>query len=362
MSILKKAFDNLSNKPFILDEKSEKILNDETQPIPKRFKILAKFVENGDPEAIKPYFVEKYAAIYKIFLDSLQQFDQEMKLKNNPNKFIPTSEVISLTHIMLGLFKYAHAIIQKKWQQRSLVHHIECFLTPDNVFNVRLEGFELLLNFVDIMQENADEKVLDLIMAVLDLKLFADPKVKLPGFPYRVIDEKDRVKIQKTDKVITDQEQIVMITRFFTFIRQGDGSSFNFWWKFFKTRLATLLYPHECQSLELLNKLDDMGFRQPYTCPHSIHLLVLNLILDSLEMKKKADVIYASDKDIYLMLLIFRQSFLLPPQYFEYILKMLKPYHTWVCGDQQQQQSSISIYSWPEIMEKKSKYLLPCFH
>lgn len=159
---------------------------------------------------------------------------------------------------MLGLFKYAHAIIQKKWQQRSLVHHIECFLTPDNVFNVRLEGFELLLNFVDIMQENTDEKVLDLIMAVLDLKLFADPKVKLPGFPYRVIDEKDRVKIQKTDKVITDQEQIVMITRFFTFIRQGDGTSFNFWWKFFKTRLATLLYPHECQSLELLNKLDGM--------------------------------------------------------------------------------------------------------
>ena len=46
-------------------------------------------------------------------------------------------------------------------------------------------SFELILNFVDIMQDNTDEKVLDTILAVLDFKIFADIKVKLPSYSVR---------------------------------------------------------------------------------------------------------------------------------------------------------------------------------
>lgn len=131
---------------------------------------------------------------------------------------------------------------------------------------------------------------------------------------------------------------------FCSFIRSNEGQ-FAFWWKFFKSRVAPILYPHECQSLELLNKMDDFGFRQPFNCPHQIHQLVLSMLLDCLETPKKAAVLYETDKDIYLMLLIFRQSFLFPPQYFEYAQKMLKVYRSWICKDN-------FLYSFPEIMEK----------
>lgn len=161
---------------------------------------------------------------------------------------------------------------------------------------------------------------------------------------FSVIDEKERVKIQKAEKPISENEQLTLISMFCSFIRSNEGQ-FSFWWKFFKSRIAPILYPHECQSLELLNKLDDFGFRQPFNCPHQIHQLVLSMLLDCLETPKKASVLYETDKDIYLMLLIFRQSFLFPPQYFEYAQKMLKVYRSWICKDN-------FLYSFPEIMEK----------
>lgn len=69
------------------------------------------------------------------------------------------------------------------------------------------------------------------------------------------------------------------------------------------------------------------------------------MLLESLETPKKSQVLYASDKDIYLMLLIFRQSFLLPPKYFEHTQKMLKTYRSWICKD-------FFLYQTPPIMER----------
>lgn len=168
--------------------------------------------------------------------------------------------------------------------------------------------------------------------------------------------EDERIRMEQTKSPSTAEEVLTYLNMFFLFVRTGD--QFGYWWKFFKSRLAPILYPHECQSLELLNKLDgnqyvkiithqsvDMGFRQPYTCPAEIHLLVLATILESLETSKKSEVLYATDKDIYLMLLIFRQSFLLPPKYFEHTQKMLKTYRSWICKD-------FFLYTWPAIMER----------
>lgn len=86
-----------------------------------------------------------------------------------------------------------------------------------------------------------------------------------------------------------------------------------------------------------------MGFTQK--CPYKIHLLVLDTILDALESPKKSEVLYATDKDIYMFLLIFRQSFLLPPQHYDSLSKMLKTYRSWICKD-------YFLYNWPDIMER----------
>jgi len=64
---------------------------------------------------------------------------------------------------------------------------LEAFLVDTNEYKVRKAGLELLLHFVDIMQDQADTKVQDLLMHVLDFKQFIEPNtaVKLPNFEAR---------------------------------------------------------------------------------------------------------------------------------------------------------------------------------
>lgn len=158
--------------------------------------------------------------------------------------------------------------------------------------------------------------------------------------------EEEKLRIEQAKTPMGEQENYDLFIMFFNFIKTGE--QFEYWWKFFKLRIAPILYPNECKSLNLLNKLDDMGFAQ--RCPHKLHLLVLDMILDSLESPKKSDVLYQSDTDIYLFLLIFRQSFLLPAQHFENNLtRMLKTYRSWICKD-------YFLYSWPQIMEKSRNF------
>lgn len=66
-----------------LDPEKEKKLLDETVPLQQRYKILTGFTEQGDVEEIKKFYYEKYSLCYKIFLDSLQQFDTLTKQKNS---------------------------------------------------------------------------------------------------------------------------------------------------------------------------------------------------------------------------------------------------------------------------------------
>ncbi len=219
-----------------------------------------------------------------------------------------------------------------------------------NAFVIRKAGFELMLHFNDILQDQNDPKVLDLLMHCLDFSAFVEHSEKLPSFDVRAIGSDERLLIQPGTGKYSEDESLQILKFFFDFVKTGD--QFEFWWKFFKQRVAPILYPNECKSLELLNKLDDMGFVQ--RCPYKIHVQVLDMILDSLESPKKSEVLYATDKDIYLFLLIFRQSFLLPPIHFENISKMLKTYRSWIVKDH-------FVYQWPEIMEKsRNLYFRVC--
>jgi hypothetical protein len=158
---------------------------------------------------------------------------------------------------------------------KKKVHYIETYVDPRNVFAIRKLGLDLLLNFVDVMADACDDKVFDLANHVLDFSIFADEKVKLPSFQVRVIEDKDRLKIQVNDKPPTEQEQLQFLSMFFAYIRSNDDQ-FSFWWKFFKSRIAPILYPHECQSLELLDKMDGKKIKlKNKTWVSDNHLLLL---------------------------------------------------------------------------------------
>jgi hypothetical protein len=85
----------------------------------------------------------------------------------------------------MNLFKHARNIIQKKWQQRSIIHYLEVFLDSRNVFTIKKRGFELLLLFLDIMQDEVDNKVIDLLMNTLKFEPFVEGTVKLPTYDIR---------------------------------------------------------------------------------------------------------------------------------------------------------------------------------
>jgi hypothetical protein len=324
-----------------LDPKTEKkILDDATPPI-KRYQSLSKFTENSNENEVRPFYQTHYSKVYKIFLDALLALDSQAKTSRN--KTIPTSDILALCNILYNLFKYVRNIIQKKWQQRSIIHYLECFLSETNAFPVKKKGLELLLLFLDIMQDGVDSKVIDLLMNSLKFEPFVEGDVKLPTYDIRDINEEERLRIAtETNTAITESNSLELFNLMFSFIKTN-SEQFDFWWSFFKSRLAPILYPSECKSLEMLNKLDDMGFTKK--CPYKIHLLVLDTILAALETPKKAVTLYNTNKDIYMFLLVFRQSFMLPPQHFDSVAKMLKTYRSWICKD-------YFLYSWPDIMEQ----------
>jgi hypothetical protein len=260
---------------------------------------------------------------------------------------------MTLANILLTLFKHARNIIQKKWQQRSIVHNLEAYLDDNNLFSIKKKGVELLLNFVDIMQDNVDSKVFDLLMSIFNFQPFVptetgkngvpDTIIKLPSFPKRALSDSERLRMEPGKSTqLTYEESLELFKYFFLYVKEKTDQ-FDFWWKFFKSRMAPILYPNECISLELLNKMDNMGFTK--MCPTVIHLLVLDMILVGLENPKKSEILYMTDKDVYLFLLIFRQSFLLPPQNYDSLIRMLKTYRSWICKD-------YFLYTWPDIMER----------
>ncbi|KAL9645965.1 hypothetical protein ABK040_001072 [Willaertia magna] len=334
-------FNKITGSGNALTSKNEKkILDGEENPL-KRYKLLKEFNDGGAETELRSFYQKYYSAVYNIFLDALNTMNAEAKRKG---KVIPTNDILGLTSILLNLFKHASNIIQKRWQQRSIIHTLEILLDDQNIFQIRKKGFELLLYFVDIMQENVDIQVLDMVMNVLKFKPFIEENkdVKLPSFQQRQLNADERIEMAQSTNEITLDEAQQVFSLFFSFIKTT-SDHFEFWWKFFKTRLFPILYPGECKSLDLLNKLDDMGFVEK--CPTKIHLFILDLILHGLESPKNSPILYATDKDIYLFLLIFRQSFLLPAQNYEELSKMMKTYRSWICKD-------YFLYNWPEIMEK----------
>ncbi|EFC38122.1 hypothetical protein NAEGRDRAFT_81714 [Naegleria gruberi] len=319
------------------DEK--KILDDTEQPL-KRYKCLASFNKDGADTELRAFYQKNYSIVYNIFLDTLNSMNSEAKKKS---KTIPTSDVLGLTDILLNLFAHSSNIIQKKWQQRSIIHTLELLLDEQNIFQIRFKGFELIVRFVDIMQDNVDNQVLDMIMNALKFKPLTEDSrdIKLPSFGQRALNTDEKLAVATSTNDLTVEEDYQLFTFFFTFMKESDH--FDYWWKFFKLRLAPIFYPNECKSLDLLNKMDDMGFTEK--APTRIHLLILDVIMSGLESPKNSTILYQSDKDIYLFLMIFRQSFLLPPQHYEQLAKMMKTYRSWICRD-------YFLYNWPEIMER----------
>lgn len=316
---------------------TKKILDKEKQ-ISKRFSALCKFVDGQGEEEVRNFFSANYSTIYSIYLDYLQKVDHTAKQKK---RSIDTKEVVHLCEILSTLFKHNTTIIRGKWQLKSITHQLENLLEPRNTHAIRKLGFDLLLQFVDILGNRADMKHLSLVMTVLDFTPFIKDgqNVVLPSFEKRPETEVPSLPQRpETAPSASKEETLDMIQIMFKFFK--NPSRFPFWWDFFKSRIAIILYPQECQALQLLETRDGTGFRDG--CPADIHVHVLRMLLECLGSPQISAILYEQDVDVFLIIAyLFRQSFMLPPEYWEDLNNQLQAYRAWILKD-------VALYTAPD--------------
>lgn len=338
-----------------MKQSSYKKLMDETTPASKRYMLLFKFTVDSSTESeVRQFYQNNYSMVYKIFLDSLQQLDHNAKNSKGKTKAtIPMQDIEHLCVLLKNLFTHVRNIVESKWQMRSITHNLEVLLVSENIQPVKKIGYDLLLHFIDILQDKCDLKLLNLIMKVIDVTTLVPPEVnvRIPQFDVRILSDDEKISLPTKPDPNTptsEEETLQLLQMLFNFINKDD--QFDFWWGIFKARLAPIFYPKECQELDLLTSVDDMGFRD--LCPYKVHIMVIAMLLDSLQNSKRSDVLYRSDIDIFLMLLIFRQSFhSLPVTEYEHLNNMLKMYRAWICKDSLH-------FKWPKAMEdNKSTYM-----
>lgn len=338
-----------------MKQSSYKKLMDETTPASKRYTLLFKFTVDSSTESeVRQFYQNNYSMVYKIFLDSLQQLDHNAKnSKGKTRATIPMQDIEHLSVLLKNLFIHVRNIVESKWQMRSITHNLEVLLVTENIHSVKKIGYDLLLHFIDILQDKCDLKLLNLIMKVIDVTALvpANASVRIPQFDIRVISDDEKISLPTKpdpESPMSEDETLQLLQMLFNFIDKDD--QFDFWWGIFKARLAPIFYPKECQELDLLTSVDDMGFRD--LCPYKVHIMVIMMMLNSLQNSKRSEVLYRSDIDIFLMLLIFRQSFhSLPVTEYDHLNNMLKMYRAWICKDSLH-------FKWPKAMDdNKSTYM-----
>eukprot|EP00761_Pharyngomonas_kirbyi_P000255 gb/GECH01000255.1/.p1 GENE.gb/GECH01000255.1/~~gb/GECH01000255.1/.p1 ORF type:complete len:1486 (+),score=342.16 gb/GECH01000255.1/:1-4458(+) len=331
-------------------DSTKKIL-DREKSISKRFSALCRYVDNQGEEEVRNFFSANYSVIYSIYLDYLQKIDHSAKQKK---KYIENKEITNLTNILRTLFKHNNNIIRGKWQLKSITHELENLLEFQNSHTVRKLGFELLLQFVDILGNRADLKHIGMVMSVLDFSPFVEGKnIVLPTFEGRSASEVELPALpqrQDTSQPQSKEETLDMLGILFNFFK--NPQRFPFWWDLFKTRIAVILYPEECKALNVMKESDATGF--VHGCPADLHVLVLRMILDCLASPQISSILYGKEVDVVLITYLFRQSFTVPSQYWEDLNAQLQTYRAWTFHKK-------SLYTTPQIMIDQQAGFLKTF-
>mmetsp|Transcript_11261 Transcript_11261/g.42165 ORF Transcript_11261/g.42165 Transcript_11261/m.42165 type:complete len:1524 (-) Transcript_11261:2260-6831(-) len=342
-----------------MNQKTKTKILDNNLPPHKRFKYILTFTESSttDDEDIRQFYGSNFSLVYKIFLDTMHYLDGTAKMKKG-NKNISTSETVGLSKLILALFRYNREIIKKKWQQRSIVQYIEIYLEQGNVFAIRKAGFEMLLGFLDILQEEADPKLYDLLLNSVDFSkhLKESDGIELPNFEVRNLSSTEKFRLQKATYSLTEDESLQLLSLLFDQINMGNDS-FSFWWDFFKRNLAPILYPIACKNLSLIDVNVMVGFAR---CPPKLHSIVVDSFLLFLKDEQKRALLYSTHENLKLLMSIFRDSFIvLVPEKYNVLDDILNVYYSWVEDKPQAEPShsdsvsEITLIERPKLLDEQ---------
>lgn len=130
--------------------------------------------------------------------------------------------------------------------------------------SVRLAGFELLLGYLDVV-DNADESEQELVATAINLIPFTIDYERLQ-LRYGVLQASDRTQVLlPAQGVPTKAETLDFINALLDFAMKRPGN-FEFWFRMLKQYFFPTFYPAKCRELGLLDKSSTTGFA-PYAPP-----------------------------------------------------------------------------------------------
>lgn len=125
-----------------------------------------------------------------------------------------------------------------------------------NQQEVRLKGFELLLYFIEALQNSIQQEQLDQFATAINLYPFLEGQPSNTTLKYFPKDQEKNMNalILRTDPV-SKKDAVQLLEFFFDFIT-NKTATFPFWFNLFKEKYLMTFYPTIFQELRLMDKYD----------------------------------------------------------------------------------------------------------
>lgn len=305
---------------------SKKLANffKEKEKSSKRYKAIISYVESNPPESDeRKFFNEQYEGIFQVLWERLEESDEMFRKGKN------LKELIQMLDILKKILTYIQQVINSRWNMEKIGTIISRCLLYNNQQPVRQAGFELLLYFIEALQNSMEEQHQTMFATAINLYPFLEKDIVLKHFP----------KEPPTDALLpsvppvppSKKDAAELLDYFLEFIT-NKSSNFLFWFNMFKEKYLMTFYPKIFQELRLMDKYDDTGFKN--LCPPEIQAVIIDKLITWSDRPQIFGIIWDSNSNGPIMLEINRQSCLIPLSFAATIKKSMQLYRSWLMNSQ----------------------------
>ena len=271
--------------------------------------------------------------IYKVFVDSFSALEINAKRGRSDSTLFQT-----LLNVLQAILKYLkEGYIRKGWQLRSIAGVLEKTLYWGNRYAHRKFAFQLLLDFLQTLDE-AYEGQADILAGAIPLEpfilQFGGASIKLPT-PLLQPNQKAGL-VSPSNTPSSCAESVEMLAILMDFIGKSGLSKFSFWFDLVKTQYFSLFFsqsglvypshepsssspssPSSPSSLSSSSSISppsarSAGFLGFPHCPHDIMDVIVTSLAEWLANESISHVIWTNEENHKLLFEIYLQSLRLP--------------------------------------------------
>mmetsp|Transcript_34708 Transcript_34708/g.97864 ORF Transcript_34708/g.97864 Transcript_34708/m.97864 type:complete len:1489 (+) Transcript_34708:260-4726(+) len=280
-----------------------------------RFKSLISYIEKAPEDDLRKFFNENFYMIYGVFLDTFSAYENQCK-RGRHDASILKDLLVVLKNVLVFLADY----VKKGWQIRSIATVLEKVLYIENKHAFRKQAFELLMQFLESVQQR-EEAQTDLLGAAISLQPLTakySQGINLMTLPLSAPDKQCILIPASGNGSI--QESVELLEILLSFLDNSNAESFKFWWDLFKQQYLVVFYPSIWPSKTSAGKI---GFPK---CPEEVQGVLINRLYNIVRKKNLEEILWEADENKELMLEIFRQNVALHVNHDDTIRKAIGVY------------------------------------